>query len=193
MSNDSVFSGKTGPQGPEGPQGIQGAQGIAGQDGADGQGVPVGGTAGQHLTKINSTDFNTQWTDVPDGNSSIDFIFNDNGDSPFSIFGNSNNYVTQGNFIFDGSTNRGTPTSIKFFGTCSNGSKTSDMRIRDITNNATICELLNTIGNNGVVAAIWDLGALSNISTGQAVWEIQVRKSASDGDKCNAYSLHVNF
>jgi hypothetical protein len=29
--------------------------------------LPVGGTAGQALTKVNSTDFNTQWTTLPSG------------------------------------------------------------------------------------------------------------------------------
>ena len=32
--------------------------------GATGQGVPVGGTTGQALTKINGTDYNTQWSTV---------------------------------------------------------------------------------------------------------------------------------
>lgn len=38
--------------------------GPAGPTGAAGQGVPVGGTAGQALTKINSTDYNTQWQTI---------------------------------------------------------------------------------------------------------------------------------
>jgi hypothetical protein len=47
-----------GPQGPEGPQGEIGPQGPIG---LTGPGVPVGGTAGQILSKINSTNYNTQW------------------------------------------------------------------------------------------------------------------------------------
>jgi len=38
--------------------------GMRGADGADGQGVPVGGTAGQVLEKIDGTDYNTQWADA---------------------------------------------------------------------------------------------------------------------------------
>lgn len=45
--------------GPEGPQGDPGAAGAAGQ------GVPTGGTTGQVLSKIDNTDYNTQWT-TPD-------------------------------------------------------------------------------------------------------------------------------
>jgi len=35
---------------------------VAGTNGTNGQGVPVGGTTGQVLAKINATDYNTQWT-----------------------------------------------------------------------------------------------------------------------------------
>jgi hypothetical protein len=38
---------------------------TAGQPGTNGVGVPAGGTSGQFLTKINSTDYNTQWTSTP--------------------------------------------------------------------------------------------------------------------------------
>lgn len=42
-------------------QGPVGSAGPAGSDGADGQGVPTGGSAGQVLSKIDGTNFNTQW------------------------------------------------------------------------------------------------------------------------------------
>ena len=41
-----------------------GVPGSQGPQGPAGQGVPVGGTAGQFLTKINGTDYNTDWTTV---------------------------------------------------------------------------------------------------------------------------------
>lgn len=81
VKGDTGDPGATGPDGPAGPQGIQGIQGIQGEtgpqgdpgtngpngvDGADGQGVPIGGTTGQVLTKSSGTDFDTAWTD-PDG------------------------------------------------------------------------------------------------------------------------------
>jgi len=39
---------------------------LNGSTGPSGVGVPVGGTTGQALTKIDSTSYNTQWTDVVD-------------------------------------------------------------------------------------------------------------------------------
>ena len=61
-------TGATGAQGPQGLQGLQGAAGVtgatgpAGASGAAGVGVPAGGAAGQVLSKVNGTDYNTQWT-----------------------------------------------------------------------------------------------------------------------------------
>ena len=49
--------------GPQGTQGIQGIPGPAGATGPAGQGVPIGGTAGQVLAKIDGTNYNTHWVD----------------------------------------------------------------------------------------------------------------------------------
>ena len=43
-----------------------GADGQQGTPGTNGQGVPTGGTAGQVLTKVDGTDYNTQWS-TPSG------------------------------------------------------------------------------------------------------------------------------
>lgn len=44
--------------------GPTGATGAAGANGADGEGVPVGGTTGQVLAKVNGTNYNTTWSDA---------------------------------------------------------------------------------------------------------------------------------
>ena len=59
--------GDTGAQGAAGPQGPKGDTGASGSPGTPGQGVPSGGTAGQSLTKIDGTNYNTQWTTVSGG------------------------------------------------------------------------------------------------------------------------------
>jgi hypothetical protein len=59
--------GAQGPGGPQGAQGAQGAAGAAGPQGADGAGVPTGGTAGQVLSKIDGTSYNTQWVTPASG------------------------------------------------------------------------------------------------------------------------------
>ena len=47
-----------------GPAGATGSQGPAGTNGTNGVGVPVGGTAGQVLAKIDGTNYNTEWVDA---------------------------------------------------------------------------------------------------------------------------------
>lgn len=54
-------TGPTGPQGTTGATGSQGPQGSVGPQGPAGQGVPVGGTTSQVLTKTSATDYATNW------------------------------------------------------------------------------------------------------------------------------------
>lgn len=56
-------TGATGATGATGPTGPTGAIGPTGPTGATGPGVASGGTAGQVLSKIDSTNYNTQWID----------------------------------------------------------------------------------------------------------------------------------
>lgn len=81
-----------GPQGPQGVQGEQGIQGPAGADGATGPagpGVAAGGTAGQVLTKIDGTDYNTEWTD-PAGGGGVDWAVNQTTPGTFTSGGTNN-------------------------------------------------------------------------------------------------------
>ena len=55
-----------------GAQGKQGIQGPQGDKGDTGLGIPAGGLAGQVLSKIDNTDYNTQWVDDTDTLSWID-------------------------------------------------------------------------------------------------------------------------
>lgn len=57
-------TGPTGPAGGTGPTGPAGSASATGATGPTGPGVPAGGTAGQALVKIDSTDYNTQWSNV---------------------------------------------------------------------------------------------------------------------------------
>lgn len=69
---DSTVAGPKGDSGAQGPQGVKGDTGTAGTNGTNGtngQGVPTGGAAGQVLSKVNATDFNTAWTTPASGGS----------------------------------------------------------------------------------------------------------------------------
>jgi hypothetical protein len=62
----SVYDGEWittgGATGATGPAGAQGATGATGATGAAGPGVATGGTTGQYLTKVDGTNYNTQWS-----------------------------------------------------------------------------------------------------------------------------------
>lgn len=58
-------------QGPKGDTGEKGEKGDAGPQGSTGEGVPVGGTEGQVLTKNSATDFDTAWKTLESGGSSL--------------------------------------------------------------------------------------------------------------------------
>jgi len=49
------------------PVRLTGLNGTNGTDGTDGVGIPVGGTAAQVLSKIDNTDYNTQWVNQSGG------------------------------------------------------------------------------------------------------------------------------
>ena len=59
--------GLQGPKGDDGDQGPMGLRGATGAQGPAGQGVPVGGTLGQLLTKTGAANYATGWRDAPDG------------------------------------------------------------------------------------------------------------------------------
>jgi hypothetical protein len=63
----SVASGTVGPAGAQGPAGPAGATGATGAQGPAGQGVPVGGSTGQVLSKVSGTDYDTTWSTVSGG------------------------------------------------------------------------------------------------------------------------------
>ena len=68
VDNITGPTGATGPQGPQGDPGPTGATGNTGATGATGPagpGVASGGTTGQILSKVDNTDYNTQWINPP--------------------------------------------------------------------------------------------------------------------------------
>lgn len=54
-----------GATGPQGIQGIQGEEGPVGPQGPIGQGTPTGGSTGQILSKVDGTDYNFEWVNLP--------------------------------------------------------------------------------------------------------------------------------
>ena len=63
-NNKAIEINVKGEPGPEGPQGPKGDLGPEGPQGPAGPGVAAGGTAGQVLSKVDNTNYNTQWGDI---------------------------------------------------------------------------------------------------------------------------------
>ena len=67
---DFHFDNLKGESGTPGTPGAPGEPGPKGEPGPAGHGVPAGGIAGQVLTKVDETDYNTEWKDPTGGGSS---------------------------------------------------------------------------------------------------------------------------
>lgn len=103
------------------------------------------------------------------------------GDSPF--FGSkSATYVVAEDFLFRGTSSMGTPTAIKV-GARSDGG-TAYIRVYDATNANIICEATTT----SPTQVILSLGTLSSLPTGEAIWELQIRRDG--GAANNVQYLH---
>jgi len=112
-----------------------------------------------------------------DGVTSIDISFQD-------FVTNSTSYVIAVHFIFKGTTEMGTPTNIKgILDSVSGG----NAKIYDVTNSQTICEKTGIIEAS---PAIVDLGTLSNLPAGEALFELQVKKVNST---MSAHGISINF
>lgn len=102
----------------------------------------------------------------------------------------SGTYEAVGIFIFRGSNDVGTPVSIKAIFGCDAG-VTGDVRVYDVTNSQLIAELT---GSTVAYPSLVDLGAIANVPTGEALWELQVRKTAGGGnDNVNASGASVRY
>jgi len=86
-------------------------------------------------------------------------------------------YAIVSELIFAGTTMLGTPTEIKAILEMT-GATNMDIRIFDVTNALVIVEKL---GNVVPIPTIVDLGALSNLPTGEAIWEVQLRRTGGTG------------
>lgn len=102
-----------------------------------------------------------------------------------TLSGNANNYLfTKGaiyavltSFVFKGTTLLGSPTNIKAIVHVKTALKPGDVRVYDLTNANTICE---ATGISSLVPIIVDLGTLSNLPSGEVMFEVQAKCPLAD-------------
>ena len=154
-------------KGDTGATGSTGSTGSAGSNGSNGVGVPAGGTAGQSLTKINGTDYNTQWTtpagggDVVGPASAVDSNFasfntttgkliKDSGSKASDFATASQGAKADSAVVSNGAITGGTKTKITYDakGLVTAGADATTSDIADSTNKRYVTDAnLTTIGN----------------------------------------------
>lgn len=85
-------------------------------------------------------------------------------------------YTVLARFIFEGSTQVGTPTEANVIYSVQTPVSQADIRIFDSTNSLTIAEATNLSSTTEVIQS---LGAVSNIPAGQALFELQALEDAA--------------
>lgn len=149
--------------------------------------VPVG-TNDQVLTADSTKTAGVKWANAP-GTTLIDVMFG--GDTTASFTSTSTSYVQAGVFRFGGTTALGTPTNIRAIGAKDASPTSWDVRIFDLTN---ALEIAEATGNTGTVAELVDMGALSNLSAGEAMWEVQLKRTGgTGGSEIHVHSISVVF
>jgi hypothetical protein len=123
------------------------------------------------------------------GAKTIDFIFGSGtATSPWVEIGSGGNTVVA-RFVFRGSIVLGVPTSIKALVESDIG-VTTQITIYDLTNANQIAQASST----ATVPTILDLGTLANVSTGEAIVEIQVERVVGTGaNRAKIGALSIYF
>jgi len=98
-------------------------------------------------------------------------------------------YETVAAFIFEGSTALAAITSIKAIASA-DGSTSADIRVFDATNSLVIAELT---GFTNATPEIINLGSISNVPAGEALFELQMLRDGGGGDRGLCSSLQVKF
>jgi hypothetical protein len=96
-------------------------------------------------------------------------------------------YVIAGRMAFKGTNVLGTPTSAKFVASTDTGGGSVDCRIYDVTNAQVIAEYT---GITSTTFAIYTDSTLTNLPTGEALFEVQIRDTAGQTAQITAASLH---
>jgi hypothetical protein len=125
---------------------------------------------------VDGTEGDAKWKTVRHGVGSAVTI------ETFSLFRDANpylersttNYIAVARMVFRGTSVMGTPSAIKALYGIRPAGDDAYLRIYDVTNGLVICEAFTT---NDDLITMKDLGTLSNLSTAEAIWEIQLKKT----------------
>lgn len=98
-------------------------------------------------------------------------------------------YKAVSRVIFKGTSVVGVPKSVSFIAEANNGA-VGNIRIYDFTNDAVVCEV--TVSAN--VPSTITITELNNLSEGESIWEVQIRRASGNGNKkVSIQSVNVIF
>ena len=98
----------------------------------------------------------------------------------------STSFAVNRTFRFGGTTALGTPSAITII--AFNNNTSSDAKVYDLTNSLEICTVNFTNGSFAII----DMGTLSNLPTGEAIWELQTQHTGG-GTGGDLASLTIEF
>ena len=99
-------------------------------------------------------------------------------------------YTSQASIEFQGSTNVGIPQKVSIIGRGSSGSPAYSVRIYDITNAQVIAVIT---GLTNTTKSIINMGALSNVSPSNAIWEVQSKRDGAGNVAFELSALTIEY
>ena len=99
-------------------------------------------------------------------------------------------YVSQSAFEFKGILQVGSPSKITYVGNGSDGSPAHSVRIYDITNAQVIAEMTGSVN---AVRGIIDMGAIANVPSTGAIWEVQAKRDGAGSVALELSSLTIEY
>jgi len=148
------------------------------------------GTIGQSLQRSGTS--STTWVDVnqanPNSTLPASYRFNDSNGSPASV--SSTVFTTLASFVYLGTNTDSTMINILAIVGANGNNALGEVQLFDFTN-STIIATSATFGPN-IPKAIINLGTISNLPTGQAILEIQLRRvNATGGGSAEINSFQI--
>ena len=126
-------------------------------------------------------------TNIPTGTTDVELSWAIDGAPALSTSNAA--YTTMARFVYEGSIDVGTPIVMKIIAATPDATS-YDLRIFDVTNTLTIAEVTGQVNTTPVVV---DLGTISNIPTGAAVFEVQLLRTGTGGQtaEVSAFSMEL--
>jgi hypothetical protein len=109
---------------------------------------------------------------------------------PDGLIERNDNYIVRSTFYFRGTKFLGLPRSIQLVAMVDSATEPGDVRIYDLTNSQVIAEKTGIVD---LVPTIIDMGVLSNLPQGPAIFEIQLRVTSLIPNDILLYSLALLF